>query len=72
MLTRDDLQQIRGIVDEVVNKVVKKVVKDEFTKYDRKVTKKLNVIIDSLDTHIVDHEHRIRRIEGKLQLPSMN
>lgn len=64
MLTKDDLQQIQGIVT--------KVIKDEFAKYDQKTTKKLNTIIDSLDTDIVDHEHRIRRIETKLQLPSVN
>jgi len=85
MLTKDDLQAIRGIVKEEVTSTVKSevgaIVKSEvaiqlekglkpINKKLNTLNKKLDLVIKTFDNEIIDHELRISRLEEKSALHS--
>lgn len=62
MLTRTDIKQIRGVVQEET----KKVVQEEFAPLKKsltKIEKKLDKTIDYFDDKYLDHETRIKKLE---------
>jgi len=77
MLTKNDLKQIKSVVDESVEQKLKPI-NQKIDKLDTSMIKKLNTMQKSLDTTIsyfdtvtTKHTKRIKRIEEHLNLPSI-
>lgn len=62
MLTKDDLQAIRGVVKEEIDISIKKELKP-INRRLNKLDKKLDLVIKTFDNEIIDHELRITHLE---------
>ena len=71
MLTRDDLNAIRGVVKEEIDDRLKKELKPIHQKLN-KLDKKIDFIARALDSDIVDLQKRTNRVEEHLHLSPLN
>ncbi len=70
MLTKSDLQQIGGVIDERLGKRLNPIEKDlkDVKKIVRKIEKTVDVVIDHFDREIVRTQKRVAIIEDNLNL----
>ena len=75
MLTKSDLNQIRGVVHEEVDVIVEEKLENKLKpiKKDLRYLKKtVNIIVKNYDEADVKLERRVRKIERHLALPEEN
>ncbi len=72
MLTKNDLSEIRGVVQEETRKIVQEEIAP-LKKSLTKIEKKLDKTIDYFDSKFLNHENRLKSIETHLDLsPAIN
>jgi polyhydroxyalkanoate synthesis regulator phasin len=70
MLTADDFKQIDELLTKNVTKIVTKIVRKEIGMLERRINRKLDIIIDSFDTEYLGLRTRVDRLERKV-FPSL-
>jgi hypothetical protein len=74
-MTKEDLNQIRTVVEEVVEEVVEKIVEEKLEKKlkpihktMKKMQKDIRESFDFSDRNYLNHEKRLRKLETRLQI----